>query len=656
LQTGYIVTSAGNFYAVCSTGFKQITASQSVAITGFTNAAFLQTIYVNMSTGAVGAVQGAGGVPVGCLPVAYTFNQILYPAASYSPAISPFSLVNSAGTTISAAANKPFALIFDIGAWNVSMQTNAITTVGSCFLATPDGTISVAGSQTVTIPTMTGAGYLYANASGVLFYIDNGAPPAGSYPILALKQAPGSALDVQCLSFGANVTFTDSTGYTTTVGNVLKAFVRTSTRLILPDDMFFVSGLSLPLYKSSAVCETDAVLYNSTRTAVISGVATDRSPYQYFSEYRDLLGDNLAGTFQVGLRNWTDDNVMVQSVTRHLAGAGALTGHSPKILVIGDSTSEFGMLTELDAALRTLGATPVWLGTYASTANPANVGGGNIPGEGRGAFALRTFIGRDGVAATTNVATVASSGGGTTTHYQNPFLRVCVSGDLTAHPERCMRYLNAGTPYNQFRNVTYAEETAGSISHSATTDYYIFDFAAYLSGWGISTPDMVIIALDDNDVLWGGGPGGSGSHTYTQAEQLAFASASLAIMVRSIYEANPAIKVGISPLASRGNDTTFVSRWASLYAPLIEAQMTEVRALQTALSSTVIKVIGTWAHTNRDFPFPHTTSTALSASNDSLVQNVSDNIHWSTDATQLIGKAMVANVWAAYVACQVAGV
>lgn len=633
LATGRVATAAGNGYALSPAGFyRQITASQDVAITGFTNANNLFLVYVNMATGAIGAVQAGttSSIPNGCLGIAVIYGQSLYPAVSYNPALSPFALVNSSGVTISVSTAKPPALVFHFGAWAINFQARTITTTGTCYIGTSDGTIVVAAGQSVAIPTQTGAGYLYATANGTLGYANNTAVPTGSYPIAALPVNPTLANQIQILAFGGNVTFTDASGNLSTINSPsgVKGFVQASTRLLLPDDLYFIAGKPQPLYRNSYLAEDDAILANAMTLLLDTGKDVDCPILGLGQATRIDPADLATGTVaKVVMTHPTSANHFEHAMTVHVAGAGALNGTSPKVLCIGDSLTQFGMIRAYQDQLIALGATPVFLGTFAATQNPSALGG-NLAGEGRASWSFRSFTGRDSTAAGTGVTRLQA---GATTQYQNPFLRAAVAGDLAANPAWCFGYTA-----NTYKNPSYAE-------NNALGSYYVFDFASYLANCGIATPDVVVIALGTNDLLWGTG-------TYaTVAQRVAEAQTALEIMVRSIRAAGVP-KVVIVPGRAPGKDATRLANWMTDYVPMIEGLQTKVRAL-IAAGVTGLSMVGTYAHTCRDHGYPLTGNADLSATSKEQVSPVSDPIHWTTDGTQTAGKKRVARTEVAAIGC-----
>lgn len=644
-QAGTITTTGAIAYLMSARGRQAVSTGQTVALPVTTITLFAYVLPSGMI-----AVAEDTAIPDGATMLA-TIVAIV--GGDYSMANAPWgnlTHINASGVSTQvrygapAGAGTDMPLITNNGSGTISVDlaagTVSTSAAGNIYLSYSAGIKKITNGQTVAISGFSGAANLisiWANfATGAIGAVQNGALPAGAINVAAVYNQ-------QLTTPGLRSAFAvvDSNSYVVDhyAANV-KPFVQTVTRLVLPDDMWFITGLSLPVYKHSIVCEIDPLLYTSSRLALLTGVSTDRDPIRSFEERINLLDTDLAATFQIGLSNWTNDSRFVKDIVKHTVAAASLAGKSPKIMVIGDSQSEYAMVSVLNDMLTGLGMTPTFLGTFPSTTNPKPTTG-NFNAEARAGWKLRNFVGRDSTYASgTAITTAAGTSGGTTTRSQNPFLRVATSTDYTAHPERCFIY-----EANVLRNVTYAE------NGGAAGTYYIFDFAAYLTAWGVATPDIVIIAAGVNDVNTDLGAGGAGSRSYTTTEAIGFAAASLDIMVRSIKEANASIKVGVSPLPSLGNTREYLNRWVSRFAPLIEAQTAQVRSLQAALGAAAVYCIPTWAHTNQEWPFPLSAGADLSAANNSKIKTVTDPLHWQAGGTiTTIGKRMVGNVWAAFVA------
>ncbi|CAN5565480.1 hypothetical protein BH09PSE4_BH09PSE4_21830 [soil metagenome] len=100
-----LILTSGQLYAIAGGAFKLIGDTQSVA---FTWSGRLVTIYVDMSSGAVGSIlDSVPSIPLGCAPVAYLFNETLFPVET-SAGRASMRLVGTDGTVV-----DPLAVTFD---------------------------------------------------------------------------------------------------------------------------------------------------------------------------------------------------------------------------------------------------------------------------------------------------------------------------------------------------------------------------------------------------------------------------------------------------------------------------------------------------------------------------------------------------------------
>lgn len=112
----------------------------------------------------------------------------------------------------------------------------------------------------------------------------------------------------------------------------------------------------------------------------------------------------------------------------------------------------------------------------------------DIISEGRGFWSYKSFTGKDNQPYGQSIS--IATGTGLTGKFQNPFLRLATNTDKTDHPDWC------------FTNIVQDPENPDGVSYSTNStynNYYIFDFANYITVRNLQTPDFIMISLGIND-------------------------------------------------------------------------------------------------------------------------------------------------------------
>ena len=168
------------------------------------------------------------------------------------------------------------------------------------------------------------------------------------------------------------------------------------------------------------------------------------------------------------------------------------TGHvsSIKLMTIGDSLTQGNLnvsvspLAQMMSRLSSLGINIIPCGTFDMNDGRDGINNTYIS-EGRGYWNYQSFAGK---ASSVYGQTISiSTGTGLTSKFENPFLKLATTQDKTDHPDWC------------FRHTGSADELSYSEDSDKTGDFYIFDFAFYLTQHSVTTPDIITIALGVND-------------------------------------------------------------------------------------------------------------------------------------------------------------
>lgn len=254
--------------------------------------------------------------------------------------------------------------------------------------------------------------------------------------------------------------------------------VPTSVDLLYPKDMWLFSGRSIPLYPDQVIQQTSEGVGHELVLAWTDTANSNRPRVLASERMIDLDGNDLPASIKMycRARAQSDRNIHKrQTINVHKALPTALNGKSPKVLMIGDSLTDYtGTVPGVKRKLTSLGATPTMLGTITcqETAEDSSRTGATALGEGRRSrrFSDYTYAETDiltPVAAGNEAAYLALSSDNRRTN--NPFLRASTSDD----------------------------------SADLVRNGYVFDVAFYLSRFSFSTPDFIIINLGTNaDVTW----------------------------------------------------------------------------------------------------------------------------------------------------------
>ncbi|PTW45597.1 hypothetical protein C8J25_107282 [Sphingomonas faeni] len=269
--------------------------------------------------------------------------------------------------------------------------------------------------------------------------------------------------------------------------------------MLFPSSLPVIQGQPMPLYRSRLTergtstaykfavigrgSRLEAVRWDDGKQLAVDGARLSGSGY--------IIAQNATGTFR-------------RPVNFRSSPATKTGNPTYKLLTIGDSLSQQGQTSILEAKLIAAGVPVTMLGTFKDT--------GGSWGETRASWAALTY---------TNAQTAVNSDG---------------SGGISPVSSPSS-YLALATPYGgpnddygpRWGSNPFIRPATGSDPTASVKNGYIFDFQSYLTRFNVAVPTSVDINLFMNDYLRG----------FSVADSMA----SLDIMVRSIRAVSPSINI-----------------------------------------------------------------------------------------------------------------
>ena len=369
-----------------------------------------------------------------------------------------------------------------------------------------------------------------------------------------------------------------------------------NSKLVLPDNVYLVKGESIPLYISGAIPKDTSL--DTIKPSIIYKKGNTRC-VDDFRDKVELVTDNMDTSFRLGYRQYKDNKLYYKDIDITKKDSATITNKKPKILHIGDSITNRYIAARNEVFLKEWGVTPSYVGTI------DNQGGKR--GEGREGWEYTNFIGMSNIWGNNNSIITPDVASTTTNLNTNPFIKKATAEDISSYPDWC------------FTNTGVLRETSYTNAEDKTQSFYIFDIKNYLTVRGISTPDVITIALSTNDIN-------------RRTDWLDTCLFSMDVMIRRIREQLPNTKIGIIPSPAWGmGNATFNNR-------VVEWIEKCTNTIKTNNYGNVY-IVPIWCHINKEWGFPLTSSN-LSDTNDSKVATISDTIHLSTYGQEQYGKAI----------------
>lgn len=251
----------------------------------------------------------------------------------------------------------------------------------------------------------------------------------------------------------------------------IKKPVLLDTNLLLPNKIFMLEEEPLRIYKSSLIQPQKNI--EKIRIGLLSefNFYTDKKqPFvEFLNEKIDISSNEISETLKIRMMNDELGTIYGKNLSVVKCNATNVTNKNPKINMFGDSTTYGSLTLPIRQTMNLYGITPTWIGT-AETGDPANT-----LAEARSGYCYANYIG---------LRTLGPSD--TLAEFPN-FLKVATETDKTNHPDWCYTRTVNGSA----KEKTYSEvvQEKGNISQN----FYIFDYANYLSINSFSTPDIVTL-------------------------------------------------------------------------------------------------------------------------------------------------------------------
>ena len=371
-------------------------------------------------------------------------------------------------------------------------------------------------------------------------------------------------------------------------------------RAIYTNKLFVFDDEPLLIYKESLFVDI-----TSSKKCNVSILSTTQKGLQRLDVQNPTLinSSSLGLTAEIIIEQTDDKNITVKK-TINVQKANKLSkiGLSRNILMFGDSLTQgnntivSSPIYQVKNRIEALGMVANMVGSFNIETQAAD-SIGNYRGEGRGFWQYLNFVGM-GNSPYGQLITPKLTGGGTL-KFQNPFLRLATNSDYTLRPTWC------------FRNTGVQNELSYQSDPIKTGNFYIFDFANYLTVQNVPTPDIITIALGTND--W----------QESLSNDLNKSVLACEIMVTKIREALPGVKILIVPA-----NALSISRieWNTHFAILAEKIITKIETLFSADSN--IHTLPLFAHSSRWASVQTATSQGvISVDNNFTAYTVSPDVH-----------------------------
>lgn len=277
--------------------------------------------------------------------------------------------------------------------------------------------------------------------------------------------------------------------------------------LILPTKIYVNDKIPLDIYLRSMLPSylRDSLVFVKNNTTYMNKLFTHAESYRVSIVDSSDVNEGTLGIIVKDKLFGKNDIVIVHG--------DVTTTRTIRYILFGDSTSASFMPSRILANLTNRGINNITL-TPIGTA-----GGGYDKTEARSGWMYAQYIG---------YCTVLNDG--TTPIAEFPsFLKLATSEDKVNHPDWCF------TRTYTTREKTYQEVIAEG--GDTSQDFYIFDFANYLSVNGFSTPDVVMMQMSINDLFVYG----------FNVDAYNICAKAITIMTTQISAVSSSIKIVVSP-------------------------------------------------------------------------------------------------------------
>ncbi len=239
--------------------------------------------------------------------------------------------------------------------------------------------------------------------------------------------------------------------------------------LLLPNKLFMIEEEPLRLYKSSMIQPQKNIL--NCRVGLLSefNFYTDKKqPFvEFLNEKLDINPSDISDNIKVRIMDNELGVLYGKNIDVIKCNASNVTNKTPIINMFGDSTTYGGVMLPIRQTLTQYNINPNFIGTKPS--------GTGENAEARSGYCYANYVG---------LRTLSPSD--TLAEFPN-FLKLATSEDKTNHPDWCYTRSENGNA----KEKTYSEVVADN--GDVDQDFYIFDYANYLSINSFSTPDIVTL-------------------------------------------------------------------------------------------------------------------------------------------------------------------
>ncbi len=361
---------------------------------------------------------------------------------------------------------------------------------------------------------------------------------------------------------------------------------------VVPDRLFMVAERPYPLFVDQLFGDTPAVGY---RASLLSRPDNSKPPYVARVSGGSVLPDTkrLASTTTLLLQNSqaSGDAFSKFNVATTVIPPASVSGLSKRVLFIGDSLTQWaGLSVQAIRRLQGMGATITPIGTVTMRSNVP--GDGTELGEGRTGREYADYINEH-----TDVLQPLPVGN-EATYLALP------SDDRVA--------------FNPFIRVATGSDPAARVFNG-----YIFDLRFYLTRFGFSDPDVVVINLGTNDILQN-----------RDADAVAQVTRGLTVMTAQIRAALPAAKILVTSNAT--GRKFFDDRWGPAYQAVNAEHVRFVRAS----GDTNLFNVPLFCTVDRDSGYD--VAGTLNANTGEIVGTVDDDIHYGPSGLCQAGEVLAA--------------
>lgn len=351
--------------------------------------------------------------------------------------------------------------------------------------------------------------------------------------------------------------------------------------LAFSNKLFLIAGQKYTLYKASILRKLEDVL----KCAVTFGITGVQYP-RFYAGIEDISfeADEVGTSAILALKDITVNNRNYQiPIAVSKASANAKSGQTIVYNAIGDSLTNRGVAAQVNTlnGLLASGMTITNIGTVSNS---------GVNGEGRECWTFANFIGK---------SNIFPCGGQV---IYSPFLKVATSQDKADHPEWCFQ----------------RTDSSNELSLAETTDsgqnFYIFDYAYYLSNNSLPDPTHISIALGTNDL------------TFNLNGAVDMASFAIEIMLIQMKAALPNVKIGVVTGTAKADNTSDTYR---------QKQFDMINAVNSKINNLALSGIASlpvFAFQNSRYMFPYNSGISLTEGNFTRETAPLDNIHFTTDA------------------------